>query len=161
MSTSSSDLSSKSAPSIVVIGGGIVGLATALALTERRPSVHVTLLEKEADVAFHQTGRNSGVLHSGIYYAPGSLKAELCRTGRGDMVKFCEENDIAFDICRKLIVATGPDELADLERLATRAIENGIDVARLGPGGARDIEPHVNPIAALRLPSTGIVDYRA
>lgn len=146
---------------VVVIGGGIVGLATAFQLVTHSPESMIVLLEKESEVATHQTGRNSGVLHSGIYYKPGSLKAELCMRGRASMIEFCREHGIPFDICGKLIVATNTSELPGLQRLHDRALAHGLSVERLGPDGIRDVEPYANGIAALRLDVTGIVDYGA
>jgi L-2-hydroxyglutarate oxidase len=144
---------------VVVIGGGIVGLATARALSSR--GVTVVVLEKEAAVATHQSGRNSGVLHSGIYYRPSSLKAETVRAGREAMLQLCIEHDIAHEVPGKLIVATAADELDRLEALETRAREQEIPVERLGPDGLRDVEPHAAGIAALRVPSAGLVDFPA
>ncbi|MGD9796414.1 MAG: L-2-hydroxyglutarate oxidase [Acidimicrobiia bacterium] len=146
---------------VVVIGGGIVGLSTALAIVRRWPGTAVTLLEKEQHVAGHQTGHNSGVIHSGIYYKPGSLKATLCTAGNRAMVEFCREHDIAFDVCGKIIVATEASEIAALDRLYERAIANSIAVEQLGPDGLRDHEPNVRGLAGLYVPSTGIVDYVA
>lgn len=143
----------------MIIGGGIVGLAVAKTLSEQRPDLSITLLEKEASLARHQTGRNSGVIHSGIYYKPGSLKAQLCRAGRESMVAFAKEHGIAHDLCGKLIVATREDERPRMQALYERGLENGLDVSVLSPAGAREIEPHVNCVAAVRVPSTGIIDY--
>jgi (S)-2-hydroxyglutarate dehydrogenase len=144
-----------------IIGGGILGLATAMALLRAQPGARVVLLEKEDDVARHQTGRNSGVIHSGIYYQPGSLKARMARDGNRSMREFCGRHDIPFEVCGKLIVATEPRELALLEKLWQRAQENGLQAAKLSPAQAREIEPHVHCLQALHLPSTGIVSYRA
>ena len=144
---------------MVVIGGGIVGLATARALSSR--GVTVVVLEKEAAVATHQSGRNSGVLHSGIYYRPGSLKAETVRAGREAMLRFCIEHDIAHEVPGKIIVATSPDELDRLGALEARAREQEIPVEHLGPDGLRDVEPHAAGIAALRVPTAGLVDFPA
>ncbi|MFV0523225.1 MAG: L-2-hydroxyglutarate oxidase [Acidimicrobiales bacterium] len=143
----------------VVIGGGIIGLAVANELTHRNPGLSVTLVEKEADLARHQTGRNSGVIHSGIYYTPGSLKAELCRAGRESMVAFAREHGIAHDLCGKLIVATRDDQRDRLTALHQRGRENGLDVTMVTPAEARETEPHVNTVAAVRVPTTGIIDY--
>lgn len=142
---------------VAVIGGGIVGLATAYALTRRGRTPLV--LEKEPALARHQTGRNSGVIHSGIYYAPGSAKARLCRTGRAALLEFCAEHDIAHDVCGKVIVATRSDELPRLEALHERGEANGIEVERLDSAGLRDREPHAAGIAALQVADAGIVDY--
>lgn len=145
----------------VVIGGGIVGLATARALMQRRPGCRIAVLEKEALLASHQSGRNSGVIHSGIYYKPGSLKARLCRAGAAAMVEFCREHDVAYDICGKVIVATKSEELPRLDELERRGAANGIAVRRIGPEALRELEPHARGVAALHIPSTGIVDYKA
>lgn len=145
----------------IIVGGGIVGLATAHALRQQLPGASLALLEKEADWAQHQTGRNSGVLHSGIYYPPASDKAAFCREGNRSMRAFCDTHGIAYDVCVKLIVATDPSELPALDALYERAIANQLEVKRLSPEAAREIEPHVKCRAALRLPQTGIVDYRA
>ena len=144
----------------IVIGGGIVGLATGMRLVERFPGKRVLLLEKERDVCTHQSGRNSGVIHSGIYYKPGSLKAQLCRLGNASMVKFCRVHEIPHPICGKLIVATEESELPRLENLFQRGIENGIAVEKVRPEKLREIEPHASGIAAIRVPSTAIVNYR-
>ena len=144
----------------IVIGGGIVGLATAWALTQKHPGTKVAVLEKEAQVAAHQTGRNSGVIHSGIYYKPGSFKAEFSKLGRNSMVAFCREQGIPYDLCGKLIVATTAKELPRLENLYQRGLENGLAVEKLTADQARKIEPHVNCVAAIRVPETGITDYR-
>ena len=144
-----------------IIGGGIVGLATAMTLLRARPASRVVVLEKEGDVALHQTGRNSGVIHSGIYYTPGSLKARMAREGNLSMVTFCSQRGIPFDVCGKLIVATEERELPMLANLFERAKQNELKVERLSPERAKDIEPHVHCVAGLRLPSTGIVNYRA
>lgn len=145
----------------VIIGGGIVGLATAFALTQRQPGCRIAVLEKEAALASHQTGRNSGVIHSGIYYKPGSLKAQLCRTGARRMVEFCQEHRLAHQICGKVIVATTADELPHLENLRLRGEANGIPVRQLRPEELTELEPHARGVGALHVPSTGIVDYKA
>lgn len=143
----------------VIIGGGIVGLATALELQRRFPAGRLLLLEKEADVALHQTGRNSGVIHAGVYYAPGSLKARFCRDGKGAMKDFCTEHGIPFLICGKLIVATDEAEAAKLAALEARARANDIPIEPVSGTEAARLEPRVNSVAALLSPSTGIVDY--
>ncbi len=143
-----------------IIGGGIVGLATALALSERYPQARLVVLEKEAGWAGHQTGRNSGVIHSGIYYKPGSLKAKMGRAGNRSMVEFCREHALEHEVCGKVIVATEPEELPLLENLYQRGLANGLEVNKLGPEALREIEPHVAGLAALQVPSTGIVNYR-
>ena len=145
---------------IVVIGGGIVGLASALSLVQRTRT-SVVVLEKEADVAHHQTGHNSGVIHSGIYYRPGSLKAQLCVEGRRRLVEFCEAHRIPYELCGKLIVATHDSERPRLDELERRARANGIPgVRRLSPAEVHDIEPNVRALEGLHVPVTGIVDYR-
>jgi len=144
-----------------VVGGGILGLATARAVRQFDPTATVTLLEKETELARHQTGRNSGVIHSGIYYPPGSAKARLCRAGAGSITRYAEEHGIPVRRTGKLIVATEPDELPRLDALHKRGLANGIEVHRLSPSGAREHEPHVAALAALRVPVTAITDYRA
>ena len=146
---------------VVVAGGGILGLATAHALVQRLPGASVAVLEKEPELATHQTGRNSGVIHSGIYYTPGSLKARLAVEGAERMVAFCAEHDIAHDRCGKLVAAVDGAELARLRDLADRAGANGVPVEELSPEGARELEPHLRCAAALHVPSTGRADFRA
>ena len=146
---------------LAIIGGGIVGLATAWSLTQRFPQARLLLLEKEDGVAYHQTGRNSGVIHSGIYYKPGSLKARLAYEGNRSMAQFCREHGLAHEICGKVIVATEPRELPQLEKLLERGVQNGLAVSRLRPEEVREIEPHVRCLAGLRVGATGIADYRA
>ncbi len=146
---------------ITIIGGGIVGLATARAIQVRHPGLQITLLEKEREVAKHQTGNNSGVIHSGIYYKPGSLKAQLCVDGARRMYAFCAEHGIAHKRCGKVIVATSQDELARLDELVRRANANGVPgVEHIDARRLREIEPHVNGIAGLWSPNTGIADYK-
>jgi (S)-2-hydroxyglutarate dehydrogenase len=144
---------------IAIIGGGIVGLATAMELT-RRGKQSLIVLEAEDHLAAHQTGHNSGVIHSGIYYKPGSLKARNCVAGRLAMYEFCEENGIAHENCGKLIVATTASEIPALDRLEQRGLANGLDgLRRLKAEEIKEYEPHAAGIAALRVPQTGIVDY--
>jgi L-2-hydroxyglutarate oxidase len=143
-----------------VIGAGIVGLSTAHHLLIEDPDASVVVLERENAVATHQTGHNSGVIHSGIYYEPGSLKAALCRAGEQATKEFCAEHGIAFDECGKLIVATDPVELERMTALLDRAAVNGIECRRVGPEELAELEPNVTGLAALFLPRTGIVDYR-
>jgi L-2-hydroxyglutarate oxidase len=143
----------------LVIGGGIVGLAVAWTLLEREPRSHVAILEKEADWASHQTGRNSGVLHSGIYYKPGSLKAGLCREGNRRLLEFCTVHGIRHEICGKMIVATSASEISGLHLLFERGLANGLAVRRLDAAGAQEIEPHVRCLEAIYVASTGIVDF--
>ncbi|MBW4518493.1 MAG: L-2-hydroxyglutarate oxidase [Scytolyngbya sp. HA4215-MV1] len=144
----------------LVIGGGIVGLSSAMALGQRFPDARIAVLEKEAQWAHHQTGNNSGVIHSGIYYKPGSLKAKLCQTGCDSIIKFCQIHEIPYDVCGKVIVATEPSELGRLDALYQRGLENGVKVVRLTSQQVREIEPHVNCLAGIRVFSTGIVDYK-
>ena len=146
---------------VAIIGGGIVGLATGMKLTERHPELKLLVVEKEEGWARHQTGRNSGVIHSGIYYAPGSLKARFATAGSRSIVDFCELHDLPYEVCGKLIVATEEDELPRLEALEERGRANGLDVQRLGADEALEIEPHVRCLAALRVATTGITDYGA
>ena len=143
-----------------IAGGGIVGLSTAVALSTKFPDARIVLVEKEDDFALHQTGRNSGVIHSGIYYKPGSYKAFFCRTGNSTMVRFCQEHGIAHDVCGKVIVATHVEELPALQRLYVRAQENGLPVRKLTPEELKEREPHVHSVASLELPTTGITSFR-
>jgi L-2-hydroxyglutarate oxidase len=145
---------------VLVVGGGILGLATAHRLLAQRPETSVVVLEKEAAIALHQTGRNSGVLHSGIYYRPGSLKAANCRAGKSAMERFCTEEGIPYETCGKVIVALDEAERGRLERLHERAAANGVRCERLSPERLREIEPHAAGVEALHVPETGIVDYR-
>ena len=144
----------------VIIGGGIVGLATAMAVGKKHPKASTLVLEKEQDLAQHQTGRNSGVIHSGIYYKPGSLKARFAREGNRSMVEFCRERGIKHDVCGKVIVATKASELPLLDNLFQRGLDHRLAVARLAPEKVQEIEPHVRCLAGVRVPSTGIVNYR-
>lgn len=144
----------------LIIGGGIIGLAVAERIAQDLPDALVTVLEKEHDWATHQTGRNSGVIHSGLYYSPGSQKALMCRAGAASMVRFAQEEGIPYRICGKLVVATRADELPGLRRLRERGEANGLQVRELAPEQAREHEPHVHALAALHVPSTGVIDYR-
>jgi L-2-hydroxyglutarate oxidase LhgO len=147
---------------VAIVGGGIVGLAAGLRLLERFPAARVTVLEKEAGVGRHQTGHNSGVLHSGLYYKPGSAKARLAVAGIRQMVAFCRENAIPHEICGKLVVAADESEVPRLRDLELRGAANGLEGLRwLSAGEMREIEPHVGGVAALRVPQEGIVDYAA
>jgi (S)-2-hydroxyglutarate dehydrogenase len=147
---------------IAVIGGGIVGLSFAMQAVERFPGLRVVVLEKEAGVARHQTGHNSGVIHSGVYYKAGSLKARLCVAGAREMVEFCSRHGIPHEVCGKLIVATNAEEAARLDDLQARGVANGLEGLRLlEPVAMREIEPHVGGVRALLVPSTGITDYSA
>ena len=145
---------------IAIIGGGIIGLATARALLERYPSLHLVLCEKEGELGTHQTGHNSGVIHSGIYYKPGSFKARLCVEGVRLMTDFCDKHAIKYDRCGKVIVATSDDELPRLTTLRERGVANGVPgVAMIDAARVREIEPHVNAVAGIHSPNTAIVDY--
>jgi L-2-hydroxyglutarate oxidase LhgO len=146
---------------VAIIGGGIVGLATAWQLQNRHPRLSVAVLEKERQVAAHQSGHNSGVLHSGIYYRPGSLRATNCRAGKLAMQQFCEQESIPHDICGKVIVAVDEQELPRLDAIAERGVANGVRCERIGPERLRELEPHVTGLAALHVPEAGIVDYPA
>ncbi|MCA9865315.1 MAG: L-2-hydroxyglutarate oxidase [Anaerolineales bacterium] len=149
-----------SAKEIIIIGGGIVGLATAHAVCNRYPDAHITVLEKEKTLAFHQTGRNSGVLHSGIYYKPNSLKALNCRTGKQMMEDFCRENGIEFKLVGKVIVATDEKEFPAMQNLYERGQANGVVCEMIGRERLLELEPHVlNGIRAIHVPESGIVDY--
>jgi L-2-hydroxyglutarate oxidase len=143
-----------------VVGGGIVGLATAREILRRRPGASLVLLEKETGLAAHQTGHNSGVIHAGVYYAPGSLKARLCRVGNRETKQFCTEHDIPIENCGKLIVATTPIEVQRLGDLKKRGELNEIAVQEVAAAELSTLEPHITGLAALLVPSTGIVDYR-
>src|SRR5580692_11630230 len=145
---------------VVVVGGGIIGLATAWRLGQRFPDARVTVLEKEPAVCRHQSGHNSGVLHSGLYYKPGSLKARLAVTGIRQMVDFCREHFIPHEICGKIVVATEQEELPRLQTLLERGAQNGLEgLAMLTGDELREIEPHAAGIAAIRVPQEGIVDF--
>jgi L-2-hydroxyglutarate oxidase len=146
---------------VLVVGGGIIGLSTAYALSRAAPGTRVTVLEKEPGPARHQTGRNSGVIHSGIYYRPGSLKARFAVRGAAEMVKFCAEYGLPHEVTGKLIVATDRAELPRLHALVQRGRENGIPVRELGPAQISAYEPHVGGIAAIHVGTTGICDYGA
>ncbi len=147
---------------IVVVGGGIVGLATAWRLQQRLPGSSVTVLEKEPGVGRHQSGHNSGVLHCGLYYKPGSRRARLAVSGIQQMTAFCAEHSIAHEICGKLVVATEPDEVPRLHALFERGTQNGLQGLRmLGPEALREIEPHAAGLAAIAVPQEGIADYPA
>jgi L-2-hydroxyglutarate oxidase len=143
-----------------IIGAGIIGLSVGLAITEQYVDAKVLILDKENDIATHQTGRNSGVIHSGIYYKPGSLKARLAKKGNKQLVDFCQEHHIPYDVCGKLIVATEESELAQLNRLYELGIENGLQVERVEQASIQEMEPYLKAIKGIHVPSTGIVDYK-
>ena len=144
---------------IVVIGGGIVGVSTAMQLSQRFPGLAIAVLEKEQMLASHQTGRNSGVIHAGVYYEPGSLKAKFCREGSAATMQFCRQYGIRFDQRGKMLVATRQDELPRMEKLHGRAIANGLEVHRVSKDELTEREPNVAGLAALFIPASGIVDY--
>lgn len=145
---------------VVIVGAGIVGLATALAVLARRPGARLVVLEKEPRLAAHQTGRNSGVIHAGLYYKPGSLKATMCARGRRMLEGFCEAQGVPFERCGKVVVATRPEEVPRLEELERRARANGLaGVRRIALEELREREPHAAGVDALFVPETGIVDY--
>ncbi len=147
---------------LAVIGGGIVGLSVALEAVQRFPSLRVGVVEKEEGVARHQTGHNSGVIHSGVYYNPGSLKAKNCVAGAASMVRFCQQHSLPYEVCGKVIVAIDQSEIAGLKELQQRGIANAVPgVEMIGVERLRELEPHCTGIAALHISSTGIVDYKA
>jgi L-2-hydroxyglutarate oxidase len=146
----------------VIVGAGILGLAVAREVLRREPGTRLLVLEREHEIAAHQTGHNSGVIHAGIYYAPGSLKARLCVAGARELYEFCDEHGIAYERCGKLIVALDASELPGLDELERRGRANGVPgLRRLSAGELRELEPHVAGIAALHSPATGIVDFGA
>jgi L-2-hydroxyglutarate oxidase len=146
---------------LTIVGGGIVGLATALQSLRARPRTRVAIVEKEEAIAKHQTGHNSGVIHSGIYYKPGSLKAKNCVAGAARMVEFCKEHSIPYEICGKVVVATDQGERPGLAELLRRGTANGVPGLRMiGPEELREIEPHCTGVEAMVVPGTGIVDYK-
>jgi L-2-hydroxyglutarate oxidase len=144
----------------IIIGGGIVGLASAYQLIKQKPHLRIAIVEKEAELAAHQTGHNSGVIHSGIYYKPGSLKAQNCINGYNMLIAFCEEHQIPFDLCGKLIVALDEKELPELDKLYNRGLENGLDKIKIiEKDEIKNYEPNVAGIKAISVPYTGIIDY--
>ncbi len=145
---------------VAIIGGGIVGLATAWQLLQQRPGTTVLLIEKEKELASHQTGHNSGVIHSGIYYKPGSLRAINCREGKIALEKFCEQSDIPYERCGKVIVATDQSQLSRLEEVYQRGLANQIECEKIGKERLSELEPQVSGVAAIHVPGTGIVDYK-
>ena len=146
---------------VIIIGGGIVGLATGHALLNQNPALKISLLEKESKIGQHQTGHNSGVIHSGIYYKSGSLKAINCRRGINLLLEFCNHHNIPYDMCGKVIVATSEEELNSLDFLHERGQENGIKgIKKLSPDELRKYEPHATGLSALYCPETGIIDYQ-
>jgi len=146
---------------LAIIGGGILGLATALKITAAHPQVRLLILEKEAQLARHQTGNNSGVIHSGLYYRPGSLKARGCVTGRKALIAFCDNHSVPYEICGKVVVATSQEELPRLDELHRRGIANGLEgLEIIGSERLKELEPHAIGIKALYVPETGIIDYK-
>ncbi|MDH3991246.1 MAG: FAD-dependent oxidoreductase, partial [Gammaproteobacteria bacterium] len=144
----------------VIIGGGIVGVSTAWQLKQRHPDSAILLLEKESQFAAHQTGHNSGVIHAGVYYAPGSLKATFCKAGMTATIQFCKDHDIPYEQCGKLLVATNEIELERMHALFERSKENGLDVELIDAKELRRREPNIEGIGAILVKSTGIVDYK-
>ncbi len=145
---------------ITIIGGGIVGLATALRLKEGKPQLKIALIEKEQSLAKHQTGNNSGVIHSGIYYKPGSLKATNCINGYNQLIEFCNKNNVKYDLCGKIVVATNQAELPALENIYNRGLENGLKgLKKINSNEIFELEPHCSGIAGIVVPQTGIIDY--
>lgn len=144
----------------IIIGGGLVGLGTAYRLLEFRPGIRVLVLEKESRVASHQSTRNSGVIHAGVYYKPGSFKARLCAEGRRSLIEFARNHGVQFEICGKVVVATDSSELERLESIRQRADANGVSVRKISLAELHELEPHANGVAALHVSDTGIVDFR-
>jgi (S)-2-hydroxyglutarate dehydrogenase len=146
---------------LTIIGGGIIGLATALKIGRAHPSLRLLILEKEPELARHQTGNNSGVIHSGLYYRPGSLKARSCVAGRKELIAFCDDHAIPYEICGKVVVATSAEELPRLEELYRRGVANGLQGLELiGAERLKELEPHACGIKGLHVPETGIIDYK-
>jgi (S)-2-hydroxyglutarate dehydrogenase len=146
---------------VVVIGAGIVGLATARAVQLRAPGLTVVVVDKEPRLAAHQSSHNSGVVHAGLYYRPGSDKARLCQSGRAELLDWCDRHQVPWRRCGKVVVATDAGQLARLEDLAERAAANHLEVHRLGPAGLADLEPHAAGVAALHVPATAVIDFAA
>lgn len=152
----------KSQFDLTIVGAGIVGLATAMELVKRRPDLRVVVLEKESQVAAHQTGNNSGVIHAGLYYKPGSLKAKMSVDGARRMIEFCQQHQLPHDLCGKVVVATSEEEIPRLEELFRRGTANGVPgLTKLSQGEIKDYEPHATGMAGIWSPNTGIVDYLA
>jgi (S)-2-hydroxyglutarate dehydrogenase len=148
-------------PDVTIVGGGIAGLATALKILEKKPDIKLLLLEKEDTLSAHQTGNNSGVIHSGIYYKPGSLKAVNCRKGYRQLLDFCKKQNIEYELCGKVIVATETSQLPSLETLMERGKLNGLSgIEKISKEELFEIEPHVKGIAGIKVPETGIIDYK-
>ena len=146
---------------IVIVGGGIVGLATSLRTQEQKPDLKIIILEKEQAVAVHQTGNNSGVIHSGLYYKPGSLKATNCIKGYHQLIEFCQTENIPYELCGKIVVATNNEQIPLLNNLHERGKQNGLEgLIKLNAEQIREYEPHVKGVEGMFVPQTGIVDYR-
>ena len=146
---------------IAIVGGGIVGIATAFQLQKNFPKLNLVVFEKEKELAFHQTGRNSGVIHSGLYYKPGSFKAKNCIEGRKQLVEFAEENNILYDVCGKIVVAVNQEESKRLEQLKLNGEQNGLTGLKLlNPEEFKKIEPNIDGVKALWVPESGIIDYK-
>jgi L-2-hydroxyglutarate oxidase len=145
---------------VTILGGGIVGLASAYQLSLKNPALKILVIEKESHVAMHQTGRNSGVIHTGIYYKPGSLKAQNCREGRLQLIRFCAEEEIPYEVCGKIIVATEQRELGSLQTIFERGQANGVRCNMIAADRIRELEPHCAGIKGIHVPDAGIVDYR-
>src|SRR5690606_1027166 len=146
---------------LIVVGGGIVGLATSLKIKQANPDLKLLILEKEKDIAIHQTGHNSGVIHSGLYYKPGSLKATNCIRGYTELVQFCQEESIPYELCGKIVVATAPEDLPIMDGLYERGVKNGLtDLKKLSAEELKEYEPHVNGLGGILVPQTGIVNYK-
>ena len=145
---------------IAIIGGGIVGLATAYQLTQKSPKLKIAVIEKEPSLALHQTGHNSGVLHSGIYYKPGSLKAINCRQGKKVMEQFCKDQGIDYELCGKIIVALNEEEVPRMQNIFQRGQENGVNCKLISREEMLEIEPHVAGVQAIHVPECGIVNYK-
>jgi len=146
---------------IAIVGGGIVGLATAYKIQKKFPDLNIVVFEKEKQLAFHQTGRNSGVIHSGLYYKPGSFKAKNCVKGRKQLVEFAEENNVAYDVCGKIVVAINQEEFKRLEQLKLNGEQNGLTGLKLlNPNEFKKIEPNIDGLKALWVPESGIIDYK-
>ena len=145
---------------IAIIGGGIIGLATAWKISVAQPRLHIVVLEKENEIGMHQTGHNSGVIHSGIYYKPGSLKAKNCINGYQQLIAFCDKHDIIYDLCVKVIVATHKDQCPQLDTILASGLANGLKgIKKISAAATREIEPHVNVVEAIHVPQAGIIHY--
>lgn len=146
---------------LIIVGGGIVGLATALKVKQANPTLNLLILEKEKGIAIHQTGHNSGVIHSGLYYKPGSLKATNCIRGYTELIQFCQEDNIPYELCGKIVVATAPEELSIMDGLYERGVQNGLKgLKKLTAEELKEYEPHVNGLGGILVPQTGIVNYK-